>query len=100
MHVFETETQKPDDLFGHPIGAIYGKHAVGDAPAGSTGFNPRLFLRVIRMVIGWRIRGQTWLQPFCDRATRHPLLPATTPRINSARPPSACGPRPSAHLRR
>jgi hypothetical protein len=101
VHVFETETQKPDDLFGHPIGAIYGKHAVGDAPAGSTGFNPRLFLRVIRMVIGWRIRGQTWPHPFFDRATRLPSYPLTTlsdQQREALRP--QCGPRPSAHLRR
>src|SRR5262249_30044126 len=33
---FESETQKSDNLFGRPIGRIYGKYAVGSAPEGST----------------------------------------------------------------
>ena len=35
---FQGETQGPDDLVGRPIGAIYGKYAVGGPPEGSTGF--------------------------------------------------------------
>ena len=42
---FESETQKVDNLFGPPIGRIYGKYAVGSGPEGSTRFNP------------WEIRG-------------------------------------------
>jgi hypothetical protein len=41
----------PDAIVGKPIGAILGKFAVGAAPEGSTGLNPRLFARAIRMVL-------------------------------------------------
>jgi hypothetical protein len=75
---FESDTQKLDDLIGPPIGAIYGKYAVGRVPAGSTGFNPRLFARAIRMVLGWRLSGQTWPHPFFERANRTPSFPVTT----------------------
>lgn len=75
---FESETQSPDDLFGHPIGAIFGKYAVGRPPEGSTGFNLPLMARGIRMVLGWRIRGQTWPHPFFNRETREPRFPVTT----------------------
>lgn len=93
---FESETQKPDDLFGHPIGAICGKYAVGRAPEGSTGFNPRLMARAIRMVLGWRIRGQTWPHPFFERTPRTPRFPLTIlsdGEREGLRP--LCGPRPS-----
>jgi hypothetical protein len=43
-------------MIGRPIEAIYGKYAVGGAPEGSTGFNPRLFARAIRMVLRWRAK--------------------------------------------
>ena len=49
---FESETQKPDQLFGRPIGRIFGKYAVGHPPEGSTRLNPRLIARAIRMEIG------------------------------------------------
>jgi hypothetical protein len=61
---FESETQKPDNLFGRPIGRIYGKYAVGSAPEGSTRLSPWLMARAIRMVLGWRMRGRTWPHPF------------------------------------
>jgi hypothetical protein len=51
---FESQTQKPDNLFGRPIGRIYGKYAVGSAPKGSTWLSPWLMARAIRMVLGWR----------------------------------------------
>ena len=93
---FQCETQGPDDLIGRPIGAIYGKYAVGGAPEGSTGLNPRLFARAIRMVLGWRIRGQTWPHPFFERATRAPSFPVTTMSHQEREAlRSLCGPRPS-----
>jgi len=93
---FQGERQGPDDLIGRPIGAIYGKYAVGGAPEGSTGFNPRLFARAMRMVLGWRIRGQTWPHPFFERATRAPSFPVTTLSHQEREAlRSLCGPRPS-----
>jgi hypothetical protein len=75
---FAGGTQRPDDLFGRPIGAIYGKHAVGGAPGASAGIGLRLMARAIPMVLGWRLRGQAWPHPFFDRATRAPKFPLTT----------------------
>ena len=98
---FESETQRPDDLFGRPIGAIYGKYAVGRAPEGSTGFNLLLMARAIRMVLGWRIRGQTWPHPFFERATRAPRFPVITlshQEREALRP--LCGPNPSVRSSR
>jgi hypothetical protein len=93
---FASETQRPDDIFGRPIGAIRGKYAVGGAPPGSTGFNPRVYARAIRMVLGWRMRGQTWPHPFFDRATRAPSYPlATLSQQEREALRLLCGPRPS-----
>ena len=95
---FESETQTPDDLFGRPIAAVWGKYAVGRAPEGSRGLNVRLMARAIRMVLGWRIRGQTWPHPFFERATRASKFPLTTlsQREREALRP-LCGPHPSTH---
>src|SRR5262245_58127499 len=85
----------PGETFGKPIGAIYGKYAVGEPPEGSTGLNPWVYARVIRMVLGWRLSGQSWPHPFFDRATRAPTRPVTTlsPAERDALRP-LCGPRP------
>jgi hypothetical protein len=94
---FESETQRADDVFARPIGAIFGKFAVGRAPEGSTRFNPRLIARALRKVLGWRLLGGTWPHPFFDRATRAPYFPVTTlsrGERDALRP--LCGPHPSA----
>ncbi len=94
---FEGSETGPDDLFGKPIGAILGKYAIGTAPKGSTGLNPRLLARAVRMVLGWRLRGKTWPHPFFDRATRRPSRAVTTlshAERDALRP--LCGPRPAA----
>jgi hypothetical protein len=76
---FESETQRADDVFAQPIGAVYGKYAVGRAPEGSTRLNPRLIARSLRMVLGWRLFGRTWPDPFFDRATRAPSFTVAVP---------------------
>jgi hypothetical protein len=88
--------QEPDAIFGKPTGAILGKYAIGTAPEGSTKMNPRLLLRVIGKVVGWRITGKTWPHPFFDRATRAPSHSMTTltPAERDALRP-LCGPRPT-----
>ena len=51
-------------LFGAPIGAIMGKYAIGEAPAGSTGINLSVLLALrIGKVLGWRLRGQDLAAP-------------------------------------
>jgi len=95
-HAFESETQKVDNLFGPPIGRIYGKYAVGSAPEGSTRLNPWLMVRAIGMVLGWRVRGRTWPHPFFERTPPAPKFPVTTlsPAERDALR-SLCGPHPS-----
>lgn len=85
-----------DALVGRPIGAIYGKSAVGQAPPGSDSLNLRLMARAMRMVLGWRLRGRAWPHPFFDRATAAPRYPVDilTPAQREALR-SLCGPRPA-----
>jgi hypothetical protein len=93
---FDNGTQRPDDVFGKPIGAIFGKYAIGEAPAGSTRMNLSLMLRAIRMVLGWRLRGRAWPNPFLARETRVPIYPVTvlSPAQREALRP-LCGPHPT-----
>src|SRR5262249_29171009 len=65
--VFDNSAQNPDAVFGRPIGAIMGKYAIGEPLAGSTGIGLSLMARAIRMVLGWRVRGQAWPHPFFNR---------------------------------
>ena len=89
-----------DELFGEPISGIFGKYAVGTAPAGSTSWNVRMYARAIRMVLGWRLGGRAWPHPFFDRATGAPSHPLTTlsPAEREALRP-LCGPRPVSPAR-
>jgi hypothetical protein len=89
------DTPQPDDVFGTPMGAIQGKYAVGEPPAGSTGFNLSLMLRAIGRVLGWRLGGKTWPHPFFARDTRAPIFPITvvSPERREALR-ALCGPRP------
>jgi len=74
---FHDVAQHPGDVFGKPIGAIMGKYAVGNPPAGSRGIELSLLLRAMRMVLAWRLSGQTWPHPFFRRDTRAPIYPLT-----------------------
>ncbi|WP_394825802.1 DUF6151 family protein [Pendulispora albinea] len=93
---FEGGSAAADDIVGKPIGAILGKFAIGTPPAGSTSLNVRLIARTAKLLIGWRLGGQTWPHPFFDRATRTPLRPAkvlTIAERDALRP--LCGPHPA-----
>ena len=88
-----------DDVVGPPTGAVQGKFAIGEAPAGSTGFKLSLILGVIAKVLGWRVTGRTWPHPFFARETKAPIYPVTViskERRDALRP--LCGPRPMASL--
>jgi len=95
---FDHGAQRADDVFGKPVGAIFGKFAIGNPPAGSTRMQPSLLLRAIRMVLGWRLRGQAWPNPFFARDTRAPIYPLTvlSPAEREALRP-LCGPHPTKH---
>jgi hypothetical protein len=93
---FDNGGQKSNAVFGPPIGAIMGKFAVGEPPAGSTGVNVGFFARAIRKVLGWRFFGRAWPHPFFDRATRAPIYPLTIlsrEEREALRP--LCGPKPA-----
>jgi hypothetical protein len=84
------------DAFGPPIGALFGKFAVGGAPEGSTGLNIPLFARAIRMILGWRLTGRAWPHPFFEhstRAARYQVNTLPAPEREALR--KLCGPRPS-----
>ena len=51
--VFDSASQKTDDVFGPPIGAVHGKFAVGDAPDGSADKRAR---RLVRRTVAARQR--------------------------------------------
>jgi hypothetical protein len=83
-----------DDVVGPPTGAVQGKFATGEPPAGSTGFNLSLILGAIGRVLGWRLGGKTWPHPFFARDTREPIYPITViskERREALR--ALCGPR-------
>jgi hypothetical protein len=73
-HAFEGDA---DDAFGAPIGAIFGKFAVGTAPKGSDKLNVPLLARAIRKVLGWKLRGKAHPHPYFDRGAREPNRPVT-----------------------
>jgi len=79
-----------------PNTVIYGKYAVGGAQAGSRGPNLRLFIRAVRKVLAWRIRGRAWPHPFFQRETRLPDYPLTTLSEKEREALRlSCGPHPS-----
>jgi hypothetical protein len=95
--VFDAGPQRPDQVFGAPIGAILGKYAIGKAPAGSTGINLSVLLPAISKVLGWRLRGRTWPHPFFQPKTREPIYPLTVlPPEQREALRRFCGPHPTA----
>ncbi len=94
---FDNGTRRADDVFGAPIGAIMGKYAIGQAPAGSTGIRLSLLARVIFRVLGWRLRGQAWPHPFFRQNTSEPIYPLTVLSEEQREALRAfCGPHPTA----
>jgi hypothetical protein len=93
---FNTETQRADQVFGAPAGAIFGKCAIGEPPPGSTGLNLPLMLRAIAKVLGWRLSGKAWPHPFFRPNTREPTFPVSVvpvERRDALR--KQCGPHPT-----
>jgi hypothetical protein len=93
---FQHKEQRPDDIFGEPIGRVLGKFAIGTPPPGSTSLNLGLLWRALRAVLGWRLSGKTWPHPFFIRETRAPAYPVTI--LSSAEREALrrlCGPRPA-----
>jgi len=56
-----------------------------------------LMLRAIRMVLGWRLRGRAWPNPFFARETRAPIYPITVlSQSDREALRRLCGPHPTA----
>jgi len=93
---FDNAPQRADDVFGPPTGAILGKYAIGEPPAGSTGLNLSLILRAIGKVLGWRLRGKAWPHPFFGKGEGQAIYPFTVlsqQEREALRP--LCGPQPA-----
>jgi hypothetical protein len=86
-----------DDVVGAPTGAILGKFAIGEPPAGSEGIRVAILLRALGKVFGWRLAGRGWPHPFFARDTRAPIYPSTVLSADRREALRAyCGPRPTA----
>jgi hypothetical protein len=75
---FQSDRQLPDVVFGKPIGTIKGEYAIGEPPPGSKGVSLSLIVRSIAKVLGWRLSGRAWPNPYFDRSTRKPIYPVTS----------------------
>ena len=94
---FDQGAQRADGVFGPPTGAIQGKHAVGQAPPGSTGLNLLLLLRAVAKILGWRLSGKAWPHPFFSRGPDAPLYPVNVLSHEEREALRAyCGPHPTA----
>jgi hypothetical protein len=86
-----------DDVIGAPPGAILGKYAVGEPPAGSEGISLPIMLRALAKVFAWRLGGKSWPHPFFARDTGAPVYPVTiVPRERREALRAYCGPKPTA----
>ena len=83
-----------DAAVGAPRGRVYGQHAVGTPPPGSTEFPLALIARLVFTMLTWAVRGKGKPNPFFDTRTRQPLYPLLT--LSSAEREALrplCGPR-------
>ena len=97
VHTFDGGKERADAVFGPTLAAAGGNFAVNGLPAGTTEIGPRLLLRAIRLVLGWKWRGKTWPHPYFDEATRKPTRPISIlsrDEREALRP--LCGLRPTA----
>jgi hypothetical protein len=95
------DTPHLDDVIGAPTGALLGKFAIGEPPAGSAGLNLSVLLRAILRVLGWRFAGRAWPHPFFARDTHAPLYPVTVLSQDQRHALRAyCGPNPTVRAAR
>ena len=94
---FNEGAQRADDVFGPPVGAIQGKHAVGGPPQGSTGMKLSLFFGALAKVLSWRFGGKVWPHPFFTRGNDMPVYPVEVlSREERDALRAFCGPHPTA----
>ncbi|HVH42108.1 MAG TPA: DUF6151 family protein [Labilithrix sp.] len=89
------DASRRDELFGAPW-RVQGKFAVGGPPEGATVSNVRGGARAARLVLGGKLRGKGWPNPFFDRTTgerRYPVSVLSKAERDALR--TLAGPRPA-----
>ena len=75
----ETDGLSRDDALGRPVAFVQARYAIGPVPAEA---QPRIklwvFVRMIRLMLGWWVTGLGSPSPFFDPKTR---LPIVTPKV-------------------
>lgn len=74
---FDEAGNPADAMFGKAVASAYSNRAVGTLPEGTPGMTLRPLMHAIRLVVGWRLRGQGWPHPYYDKSTRRPSRPLT-----------------------
>lgn len=91
------DAARRDAIFGKVRAGMFGQHATGGAPEGSTKTDLPMIAHALRLMLGWKLRGKTWPHPFFERATRAPRYRVTTLSANDREALRAkCGPNPTA----
>lgn len=95
-HAFAADGPSRDRILGPVTGSVYGEYAIGMPSLPSRGISLRLMAAAIAKVLGWRLSGKAWPNPFFDRANEKPLHPVTV--ISAERREelrARCGPKPT-----
>jgi hypothetical protein len=90
---FAVDGRSADDVFGPPIGSILDRYAIGTPPPSATKLAP-LVARALFKVVGWKVSGKAWPNPYFDRGTKEPnkrVTILTREEREALRP--LCGPR-------
>jgi hypothetical protein len=87
------DASERDEVFGPPRARLEPKYAIGQLPSGGSSTNLPFMARTLRLVLGWKLRGQAWPHPFFDRtgAPIHPVRKLSPTERDALRP--LCGPR-------
>jgi hypothetical protein len=94
------DAHRRDEAFGTVRAAMFGQHATGGAPEGSTKLPLSMIAHASLLMLGWKVRGKTWPHPFFDRASRAPSHPVSTLSPDEREALRAkCGPNPSVLAR-
>jgi hypothetical protein len=78
----ETDGLSRDGVLGRPVAFIQAQYAIGPVPAKA---QPRIklwvFVRMMRLMLGWWVTGLGSPSPFFDPKTRQPIV---TPKVLTA----------------
>lgn len=63
--------------FGPPVGAIFGKFAIGQVDGAADKMGLGVLARAFRCIVGWKLGGKTWPHPYFERGATEPRYPVT-----------------------